>query len=245
MKGNYYMGYWDMHCHILPGVDDGARSIEESVKMLGIASKSNITDIILTPHYKIGRYEIDKAEMRDEIKKFRLYIKDKFPGINIYEGTELMFSEDAVELLEEDKILTMNKTKCVLVEFHPSHNKKYIKESLYKVVCAGYTPVVAHIDRYADMIEAYDTIEDIIDMGALIQVNADAVTGKMGRLSKKFTKMLMKYDMLHFIGSDAHSTRSRTPDLSECAAYIEKKFGKEYRDELLILNPKKYFTMDE
>ena len=235
------MGYCDVHCHILPGLDDGAKDVNEALKMIEIAKQSGITNIIFTPHYKIGRCEPSKDKITGAMNKLKEKISDK--DMNFYVGTELMFSEDCVELLENDKLFSMNDSKCILVEFRPADSIRYIKESLYKIVCTGYTPVLAHIERYDNLIEAYDDIEEIIEMGAYIQVNADSVTGKYGSKIKKFIKMLMKYDMLHFIGTDAHGADKRTPDIAKCAKYIEKKFGKEYRDELLIGNPKKYFNI--
>lgn len=232
-----------MHCHILPNVDDGAKSIEESFAMIDIAKKNNITDIILTPHYKVGRCGLNKDKLIEKVDEFSKLVMEKYKDINIYAGTELMYSEDAIELLEKDLIASLNESKNILVEFHPSHTKTYIKESLYKIICTGYTPVLAHIERYSDMIDSYDVIEDIIDMGVLIQINADSVTGRLGRHSKKFVKMLMKYDFVHFIGTDAHSSKGRTPVIEEAAKYIEKRFGSEYRDELLIKNPAKYFNI--
>ncbi|MBP3338883.1 MAG: hypothetical protein J6L69_05730 [Lachnospiraceae bacterium] len=237
------MGYCDIHCHIIPGVDDGSKDLAESIGMIEIAAKSGITDIILTPHYKPGRLEHSKERFFKELETLKKHVKDNGFDVNLYLGTELMFSEDCIELLENDKILSMNDSKHILVEFRPMDSAKYIKDCLYKITCCGYTPVLAHVERYVSMIEAYDDIEEIINRGALIQVNASSVIGKIGGKVKKFIKMLMKYDMLHFIGTDAHDIKERTPDMKKCADYIEKKFGKEYRDELLINNPVKYFNI--
>ncbi len=235
------MGYCDVHCHILPGLDDGAKDMKEALEMVEIAKKSGITDIIFTPHYKIGRCEPSKDKIKDVINKLNEQLIDE--NIKFYVGTEIMFSEDCIELLDKEQIFSLNNSKYVLVEFRPADSVKYIKESLYKIICTGYTPVLAHIERYNSFIESYDDIDEIVEMGAYIQVNADSVIGKYGSKIKKFIKMLMKYDMLHFIGTDAHGSDKRTPDIEKCAKYIEKKFGKEYRDELLINNPKKYFNI--
>ena len=237
------MGYCDMHCHILPGVDDGSKNMEMSMNMIDIAAKSGITDIILTPHYKVGRCEPPKDSIVRRIQELENAISGKYNDIKLYSGTELMYGEDCIELLEQEKILTMNNTKNLLVEFRPGDSTKYIKESLYKIVCTGYTPILAHIERYNNYIESYYDIDELIEMGCYIQVNADSITGKFGLKIKKFTKMLMKYDLLHLIGTDAHSDSGRIPDISICARYIEKKFDSTYRDDLLINNPKKIFGL--
>lgn len=237
------MGYCDVHCHILPGLDDGARDLNMAIEMIDIAAKNNITDIILTPHYKVGRCEHSKERILRHIDDLRKQIKGKYDNINLYSGTELMYSEDGIELLENDGILSLNDSKLVLVEFRPMDSPTFIKDSMYRVSCSGYTPVLAHVERYAEMVGNYDVVEEIINRGGFIQVNAESIVGKLGLKVKKFTKMLMKYDMLHFVGSDAHNTKDRCPNLEVCAAYIEKKFGAEYRDELLINNPKKYLNI--
>ncbi len=237
------MGYCDMHCHILPGLDDGARDMNMSMEMIDIAVKNNITDIILTPHYKNGRCEHSKERIMRHIDELQRQVNSKYDNVRFYSGTELMYSQDCAELLENDAILSLNDSKLVLVEFRPMDSPTYIKDSLYNISCTGYTPVLAHVERYAEMVGNYDVIEEIIKRGGFIQVNASSITGKLGLKVKKFTKMLMKYDMLHFVGSDAHNTKDRSPDLESCAAYIEKKFGAEYRDELLINNPKKYLNI--
>lgn len=237
------MGYCDVHCHILPGMDDGARDMNMALGMIDIAVKNNISDIILTPHYKIDRCEHDKDRILRHIDELRSKVDSMYDNLNLYAGTELMFQEDCIELLENDKILSLNDSKMVLVEFRPSDSPTYIKNSLYKVSCTGYIPILAHVERYAEMVGNYDVVEEIIERGGFIQVNAESVIGKLGLKVKKFTKMLMKYDMLHFIGTDAHNTDGRCPNLELCASYIEKKFGSEYRDELLIKNPKKYLNI--
>ncbi len=237
------MGYCDVHCHILPGLDDGARDMKMALEMIDLSVKNNTTDIILTPHYKLGRCEHSKERILSTIDKLRQEIKKIHPEVKLYSGTELMYSEDCIELLENDSILSLNESKLVLVEFRPMDNPAYIKDCLYKVSCTGYTPVLAHVERYAEMVGNYDVVEDIINRGGYIQVNASSVVGKFGLKVKKFIKMLMKYDMVHFIGTDAHNVKERGPDLEACSAYIEKKFGSEYRDELLIKNPKNYLNI--
>lgn len=232
------MGYCDVHCHILSGIDDGAKDLNMSLEMIDIAAQNNITDIVLTPHYKIGRCEYNKDELINKVNDLKKEINSKYEGINLYTGTELMYSEDCIELLEQELILTMNDTKLLLVEFRPMDSAGYIKDCLYKMSCTGYVPVLAHVERYQSLIKAYDVIEDIIDRGAYIQVNASSMIGKYGLGIKKFIKMLMKYDMVHFVGTDAHNVKDRKPEMELCAKYIEKKFGSDYRDELLIKNPK-------
>lgn len=232
-------GYYDIHCHILPHVDDGSRSTNMSREMLRIARDNGIRHVVLTPHYMQGKYEMAREEIYAHYKLFVEKVREEFSDIEFFFGREIFFGEDISDLLEENIISTINETDYVLVEFHPSASASYIAESLYKIENAGYSPILAHIERYPDLLKNIKMIEEIIKRGAYIQVNASSVTGTLGTGVKRAILKLMKKNMVHFIGTDAHSNRTRAPYLKECAEYITKKFGNEYTDRLLIRNPRK------
>ena len=154
-------------------------------------------------------------------------------------GREIFFGEDIAELLQENVVSTLNDTDYALIEFHPTATADYIAQSLYKVENAGYTPVLAHIERYPDLFKNIKMIEQIIEGGAYIQVNASSVEGRLGGGVKRQIIKLMKKGLVHFVATDAHSNRSRAPQLEECIRYIEKKLGSDYVKKLFIDNPEK------
>ena len=232
-------GYYDIHCHILPHVDDGSRSTAMSKDMLRIAYANGIRHIILTPHYMIGRFEKGRDEIYDQYRLFLAKVQDEFPDIEFMLGREIFFGEDIAELLQENVVSTLNDTDYALIEFHPTATADYIAQSLYKVENAGYTPVLAHIERYPDLFKNIKMIEQIIEGGAYIQVNASSVEGRLGGGVKRQIIKMMKKGLLHFVATDAHSNRSRAPQLEECIRYIEKKLGSDYVKKLFIDNPEK------
>lgn len=232
-------GYYDIHCHILPHVDDGSKSTDMSRDMLRIAYKNGIRHIVLTPHYMIGRFEGESQDIYQEYRLFLEKIQDDFPDMEFFFGREIFFGEDIIELLDEKVTSTINDTDYALIEFHPSAGADYIAQSLYKVENAGYTPILAHIERYPDLLKNVKMIEQIVESGAYVQVNASSVAGKLGMGVKHQLIKLMKKGLVHFVATDAHSNRSRGPYLDECVKYITKKLGEDYVEELLIENPRK------
>ena len=232
-------GYYDIHCHILPHVDDGARSTSMAEDMLRIAYANGIRHIVLTPHYTIGRFEQTREEIYDQYRLFLARVEDEFPDIEFFFGREIFFGEEVAELLQENVISTINDTDYALIEFHPTATASYIAESLYKIETAGYTPILAHIERYPDLFKNVKMIEQIIESGAYIQVNASSIEGRFGNGVKRQIIKLMKKDLIHFIGTDAHSNRSRAPYLQDCVRYLEKKFGSSYVKRILEENPAK------
>lgn len=232
-------GYYDIHCHILPHVDDGSRSTSMSRDMLRIAYANGIRHIVLTPHYTIGRFELTREEIYDQYRLFLAKVEEEFPDLEFFFGREIFFGEEVAELLQENVISTINDTDYALIEFHPTATASYIAQSLYKVENAGFTPVLAHIERYPDLLKNVKMIEQIIEGGAYIQVNASSIAGNLGGAVKRQIIRLMKKNLVHFVATDAHSNRSRGPYLEDCVRYLEKKLGSDYVEMLLVDNPAK------
>lgn len=230
-------GFYDIHCHILPHVDDGSKSTSMSREMLNIAYENGIRHIVLTPHYMIGRFELEREEIYDQYQLFVEKVKDDFPEIEFFFGREIFFGEEIMEFLQDRVISTINDTDYALIEFHPSASASYIAQSLYKVEGVGYIPILAHVERYPDLFGNVKMMEQIIESGAYIQVNASSVSGTLGNSVKKQIIKLMKKNLVHFVATDAHSNRTRGPYLDECVKYIEKKLGEDYVRRLLIENP--------
>lgn len=229
----------DMHCHILPGVDDGAKSMDMAMDLLKTEYDQGVHAAILTPHYRKRMFETDEPSVRTQFEYLCRSVNAAIPGMKLYLGCELHASMDMVEMIRKRNQFCMAGTYYVLVEFSTGDSKSYIRERLYQLLSAGYKPIIAHAERYKSVMGDLDFAEELADMGALIQVNADSIIGKDGRKVKKFCLKLMRYDLLDFVGSDAHNLSDRPPRLAECAAYIGKKMGEEYRDKIMLQNPLK------
>ncbi len=229
-------GFVDMHCHILPGVDDGAQSVDEMRAMLKIAYQDGTRMIIATPHCHPGR---GRSTPQTLIRKMRLlreaaYALDE--NFRVRLGTEIYYDSDTVEGLRSGQILTMDQTTYILVEFSPSHSFSYIRRGLQELQAAGYDVILAHVERYPDVIADLDHAVEFNEMGIFLQVNAGSITGEAGRSRRKACRELMDEDLIFCVGSDAHGTKERAPKLKKAADTVKKRYGEAYCDMLFSDN---------
>lgn len=221
----------DIHAHILPAVDDGSKSVENSIQMLKDLSANGVSDVILTPHYR-GKYNTKKEELIEEFEKFKEIAKDI--DINLYLGREIYCDRESLNLLSEGKLLTLNGTKYVLLEFH-YYNRSDIVEAVYTAIARGFIPIVAHIERYEYLdFKNLDDIFEIKSLGGLIQINASSLMKKADRSYLKRVKRLLKFDLVDFIASDCHDFRPIR--IGEVRKLVEKRYGKERARKLFDTN---------
>lgn len=232
--------YVDIHSHILAGLDDGSRSMEQSLEMLHIAYEEGIGLVIATPHNMPGKGQPSRETVRSRIEELQNLADEEGIPIQIYMGTEYYFREKVLELLENETGIMMCGTEFVLVEFDPMVEKIYFRNAIRDILGLGCRPIVAHVERYANIMKDKSMLCDLRKMGALIQVNAASVIGDNGRVAKKDVKHLLKERLVDFVATDAHSDGRRAPFMKKCAAYLYKKYDAEYADDLLYGNAEKY-----
>ena len=229
--------FTDIHIHILPGIDDGARNMEQTAKMLYMAAARGTGKIIATPHYSSGRFMAAPEKIKELTAIVKEMGKTFNAAVDVYSGNEIFYSEETERLLNENKILTMANSDCVLVEFAPAADYSYIRNAVDSLIGGGYHPIIAHIERYEVFVTNPERVEDVHSMGAYIQMNANSVIGQTGTKIKRFCRKMLDDEMVDFIGSDAHhDTGHRTPDLKKCAAYISRRYGKSYADRVFREN---------
>jgi len=229
--------YIDIHSHILPGIDDGSKDFDTSMQMLRMAANDGITQIIVTPHNKPGRHNAGCQRIRRLAGELNSRMQDEGLEIKLFEGNELYYRSGLAQEITSGKALTMAGGSYVLVEFGPSDDYDYIRNGIYSLRAEGYRPVIAHVERYSRLSGRTDRIEDLSGMGCCIQVNAGSIMGDFGFGIKHFTRKLLREGLVHLVATDAHDTVRRVPKLSECAAYIERKYGEVYAKELFYENP--------
>lgn len=239
MKKKLNEGFIDIHSHILFDIDDGPKDLQTSLKMLEIAHKEGIREMVATPHFHPEKCMLEYALVMDRFHDFREEASKIFPEMKLYLGRENYYTSDLAERIEKDEKLAMPGEKYFLVEYSPRTDYAYIKAGINNILHAGMIPMIAHVERYECMIEDIDRVEELRRMGTVIQVNSASVTGDMGKELKKYTKKLLKNGYVDVIASDAHSAGRRSPKLAECATYITKKYGYEYAENIFINNPKK------
>ena len=215
--------YTDLHCHILPGVDDGATDMEETIKMLYKAYEMGVRNIIATPHYACGDKNAapeQLEEIRRQVEKEALKISKHF---NISLGNELLWSPDVIQAVKDKKALTMAGSRYILVEFSPNDSYRTIYNGLRSFILEGYIPIAAHIERYEALQNREDRVEELVDLGACIQVNIGSMVGGLFDSHARYLKKLFNKGMIHFFGSDAHDSDFRTCRFAECIDNIKKK----------------------
>ena len=216
----------DIHSHVIPFVDDGSGSLENSLKMLKTAEENGVTDMVCTPHYRRSFFETPKETL---IENFELLKRYNDTSVRLYLGQEIAFDKGVYKLLEENKLLTFNGTKYVLLEFH---YVDYVDVSgvVFEFKLRGFKPIIAHIERYEYLSEA--DIEELYFGGALIQVNASSL--KLGSHYRAKVKKLLKKNLVHFIASDVHTGRNY--EMEKAYRFVRKKYGEDRADALFFKN---------
>lgn len=224
----------DIHCHVIPRVDDGPDTVEEAKRLLTAMREEGVYMMIATPHYRPGMFETPG----DTIEKYYRIAKraSEKRGMRMYLGCEFYRGAELPEAIKDGKGATMAGTDYVLVEFAPEDLFLTIRNQVCTLVMQGYQPIVAHVERYECCREP-ERVRELRELGAYIQVNAGAVLGQSGWKAKRYVKKLMIEDLVDFIASDAHDRNRRKPNLGLCAAYVERKFGRRYAQRIFVKNP--------
>lgn len=231
--------YIDIHSHILPQIDDGAKNIDMSIKMLRIAQQNGIYSIILTPHNKPMHHNASPEKIRSLTDEVQEAANKKEIAIRLYVGNEIYYRSNILEILEERKASTLADSMYVLVEFGPMDDFDYIRNGIYQLLSGGFRPILAHVERYGSVASSVERVRELVKMGCYIQINAGSVMGQYGFGTKKFTRQILKQGLVHFVATDAHDDVRRRPCLLDCAKYIDKKFGEDYAEKILKENPEK------
>ncbi len=229
-------GFSDLHTHILPSVDDGAQDMPEAMALLRLAYENGTRAMFLTPHYR-GQYKHNgPAWLRELFLMFSQMAQQEFPDLKLYLGNEIYFEQEAPERLLAGQILPLNGSRYCLLEFRSASPRSQIITGVLAILNSGYIPIIAHAERYDIFLQDKTLIEEVLDMGALVQLNADSVMNAHGRAVSAFCKRLLKEQKVHFIATDAHDATKRPPLLRQCFQMVAKKYGREYAAALFSEN---------
>ena len=233
------MGYIDIHFHVLPDMDDGAKDMETALEMLRIAQAEGITDIIVTPHYTSGKFRADSQKMTKQLELLRKMASEAGIEMNLYPGTEVYYRGGLEAKFEAGELSTMNGTEYVLVEFSPAEDFMTIRSAADDLFSMGLHPILAHVERYQSLYKNLQYLRELRNMGCEVQVNAGSIIGKDGYRVKRRVRRLLKEQLVDYIGTDAHDTISRKPQIRKCADTLYKKYDKAYVDAVLFQNARK------
>ncbi len=227
----------DIHCHILPGIDDGARSKKEAIALLHKEKYDGVTDVIVTPHYRKGMF---RPPIEEVVKRYRwLKHMGKQIGIRVWLGSELHATSNMMKYIQNKDCETLAGGSYVLVEFSSYHSYNNIREKVMQLLTLGYNPIIAHIERIPALEKEMTRLQELRDMGVELQVNAGSVLGEEGKKVKAEMLTLIKLGFVDYIASDCHRISERRPNLGDCYAYVRSKTNDEVADRIFIDNPKR------
>ena len=204
----------DIHTHVIPNVDDGSHSLEESLAMIKHEIDIGVDTIYCTPHHIYHRYEKSVEEIKESFRLLKEAVEKENLPVKLYLGQEICYThrEDTISMLKEGKLLTLNNTNQVLLEFSFTREPEDLMDVIYNFSISGYQVIVAHVERYEWM--TYDKVLALRNEGAKIQINSDSVLGRTSWKEKRFVKKLLKKDLVDYVASDTHSFRPSTLDKS-------------------------------
>ena len=224
----------DIHCHILPEV--GSRSLNESIEMAMIAKEQGITKIVNTSHYHPDFRYKKGEELLKELEDFNNVLKENMIDIEVVIGNEIYYTKDLIKEIDELDFYTLNNSRYILIELPPTNFPKDLCNIVYELKEKNYIPVFAHVERYREVQENPELIYEVINAGAIIQVNSHSILGKSGKELQKVCNTLLNRNMVHVVGTDAHSSKRRTPIFLDAYKYVSEKYSKEMADDLFIKN---------
>jgi len=226
----------DMHNHILFGLDDGAKTYQESIELIKEQISKGVTHIIFTPHYKKRGGELDKGKTLQRFKELKEISANEKLDIQLYLGNEVYFDSDFYENLEYNSFYTLADSDYILVELSMMDTPKNIPEICYEIKLRGYIPIIAHVERYNCFYENTELLKDVLNEGAHLQVNASAIINKESKESNKFVKYLLQHELISFVASDVHNMEDRSFHLDKAYNYVKKSYSSIYADKIFSEN---------
>lgn len=216
----------DLHCHILPGIDDGAKTLEDSLDMARKAISQGITHLMCTPHHNNGKYFNPADQVIEKVAVLQQELDDRNLGLTLLEGQEVRITGTLLEDIARGEILfTDLDDTYILIEFPTGEVPAYTKQLFFNLLSQGHTPVIVHPERNAVFRKNSNDLIPFLEMGVLTQLTAPSIVGVFGKEIQKTAKQMLKHNMLYMVASDAHNLRHRNFYLKEAYEEIKKEQG--------------------
>ena len=230
---------FDTHCHILPMVDDGATSLQESLNMIKMAYEDGVRAILATPH---KNHPIDFRPQKTAEEAFELLrssVAEIYPDFELYLGAEFYITDDYLDVLEKnERELVSASSGYILIEFDRGVRYQHMSDVVHELKVRGFRPIIAHAEMYGALTDSPENVYRLKDQGALIQLTAASIEGKRGSRITSFCESLIRNSAADFAVSDAHGEQRRKPLLSSAYRKVTESAGKEAADRLFIINPR-------
>jgi protein-tyrosine phosphatase len=230
-------GLADIHCHLMPYVDDGAYDRDECLELLKMEAAQGVRTICLTPHLRADMFESTDEMILEHFAMVRELVQEAELPLKLYHSREYHFDRVFRKRLASGQLRPLGEGNYLLVEFNGRHSAEEMLEAVAMVRSAGWQPLIAHVERYTPVHQDWTFADALMRSGACLQINAGSVLGREGLRQRLLCKKLLQKGLVHVIGSDAHDASVRKPELDACAQVLEKKYGRSLARELLCTNP--------
>lgn len=235
----------DLHCHIVPGVDDGSASMEQSIQMAREAEKAGFSIICCTPHYLDNRYVVPRNEISNLISNLQNEIVKAGINIQLAIGNELYITEFVDDLISNNLISTLNDSKYLLMELPMNYPVTILEDIIFKIQNFNLVPILAHPERYSYVQKDPNFVIDLINRGVLFQGNYASLIGKYGADAQKTLKIMLENNMIHFLGSDTHRDNSIFTEFDSIFNELNKTVDKSITNKLININPQKVIDNED
>ena len=223
----------DIHCHILPGIDDGPQNLATSLAMAKMAEQDGIRSLIATPH--TDGIRVDQDRVAAAVHDLNFALQGQNLALAVYPGFELPYHH-AAELAATHTLA--NNGRHVLIELPPMHLPKGVLNTFYSLLAAGLVPVLAHPERNGEVLMNPDLLKEMVENGILLQITATSVTGELGPDVQRCAHYLLKQGWVHFLATDSHSPTFREPVLTKAVKIVSRLVGPENARALVEQNPR-------
>lgn len=228
----------DFHTHILPNIDDGAKSMSDSIELLKEVQNAGFETVILTSHYMEGYYEANVKHRLELLTSIKNMMKENEINIDVVLGNEIYIRDNLSELIKKGFASTIGNTKYVLFELPFSIKPINLYDCLYNMLQNGFVPILAHPERYSFVQQNPSIINDLIKTGVLMQANYGSFIGQYGKKAQIIVKKLLKNNMIHFLGTDVHRKNSIYNKVPYIVDELNGFIGLEKVEEITSINPR-------
>ncbi|KMY52978.1 tyrosine protein phosphatase [Bacillus sp. FJAT-27231] len=219
----------DLHCHILPGLDDGPATLEESLTMAEEAEKEGITTIVATPHHKNESFYNVKKAVTASTAVLNKELKSAGINVQILPGQEIRIYGEIIRDLGNEELLTLGGNPLyLLIEFPSNYVPRYTEQLFFDIQMKGIIPIIAHPERNKEFIQYPDKLYRLVKNGAATQITAASYAGRFGKKIQRFTDKLIEANLTHFVSSDAHNVSSRGFHMAKAYERLQKKAGTDF-----------------
>lgn len=227
------MGIVDIHCHILPNVDDGPATVEEALEMARRANASGVTDLVVTPHLFHPQFDTETIDVEHEMNELQRALDAEKIVLRLHSGNEVRVGGNVLGELDQGNVRTLGNSRYVLIEFPHQTVPSYTESLFFELQIAGYVPVIAHPERNQQLLIEPERLYRFASAGALSQVTTASVAGHFGRHAQEMALVFLRHRLSQLIASDAHNSSSRAFFWEEAVAVLNKELGVEWTEQFL------------